>query len=167
MHEIYDYVTSKPELDENLLMHYGIKGMKWKKRLKGAYYSAKSKLQEKLIQKQRKQIGIDPKHNNFVTINSKGLITGGYFGGSGKANSHSGRQGSRLNAGLAAGRYRAAQKKSVKRFYNTNTGPFPKDWNDLRFKGYSNSMTNAGEKGLKVKSGIAAGRKRAAKKKKK
>ena len=70
-------------------------------------------------------------------------------------------------AGIAAGRYRAAQKKSVKRFYNTNTGPFPKDWNDLRFKGYSNSMTNAGEKGIKVKSGIEAGRKRVAKKKKK
>lgn len=27
---IYDYVQTKPELNEDLLMHYGVKGMKWK-----------------------------------------------------------------------------------------------------------------------------------------
>lgn len=27
---IYDYVIEKPELNENTLAHYGIKGMKWK-----------------------------------------------------------------------------------------------------------------------------------------
>ena len=27
---IYDYITTKPPLDEDTLAHYGIKGMKWK-----------------------------------------------------------------------------------------------------------------------------------------
>lgn len=56
-------------------------------------------------------------------------------------------------------------KKSVAKYYSKNNGPFPSDWNDLRFKGYSNSMTNAGERGLRVNQGIAAGRKRTKNKK--
>ena len=43
--EQYDYITTKPELNEKTLAHYGIKGMKWKKRL-NSYYSKKSKAQE-------------------------------------------------------------------------------------------------------------------------
>lgn len=30
----YDYVINKPELNEDILMHYGIKGMKWKNHIK-------------------------------------------------------------------------------------------------------------------------------------
>lgn len=56
-------------------------------------------------------------------------------------------------------------KKSVAKYYSKNNGPFPSDWNDLRFKGYSNSMTNAGERGSRVNQGIAAGRKRTKNKK--
>lgn len=29
---MYDYIIEKPELNEDTLTHYGIKGMKWKKR---------------------------------------------------------------------------------------------------------------------------------------
>lgn len=29
---MYDYIITKPELNEDTLAHYGIKGMKWKKR---------------------------------------------------------------------------------------------------------------------------------------
>lgn len=29
---MYDYVTTKPELNEEILAHYGIKGMKWRKK---------------------------------------------------------------------------------------------------------------------------------------
>lgn len=51
-------------------------------------------------------------------------------------------------------------KKSVAKYRTKNNGPFPSDWNDLRFKGYSNSMTNAGERGMRTNAGISAGRKR-------
>lgn len=31
MEEYYDYIISKPELNEDTLAHYGVKGMKWRK----------------------------------------------------------------------------------------------------------------------------------------
>lgn len=31
MEEYYDYIVSKPELNEDTLAHYGVKGMKWRK----------------------------------------------------------------------------------------------------------------------------------------
>ena len=34
---IYDYVVTKPPLNEDTLTHYGVKGMKWRKRKKGFY----------------------------------------------------------------------------------------------------------------------------------
>ena len=34
---IYDYVVTKPPLNEDTLTHYGVKGMKWRKRKKGVY----------------------------------------------------------------------------------------------------------------------------------
>lgn len=40
----YDYITTKPELNEDLLMHYGVKGMKWKSRGKVST-SSKSKIE--------------------------------------------------------------------------------------------------------------------------
>lgn len=42
---IYDYVQTKPELNDDLLMHYGVKGMKWHKHLKSrvAGYKLKTK----------------------------------------------------------------------------------------------------------------------------
>lgn len=35
----YDYITSKPPLNEDTLAHYGVKGMKWKRR-KGLPYNS-------------------------------------------------------------------------------------------------------------------------------
>lgn len=42
----YDYVITKPELNEETLMHYGVKGMKWRK-LKGRIQSLKTKASRK------------------------------------------------------------------------------------------------------------------------
>lgn len=91
---MYDYVTTKPELNEETLAHYGIKGMKWKKRLKGAFYSAKSKTQE---------IGTKAIRNILYGYGAKDPSRISYHRGtsatprndSGKANSHSGQEGLR------------------------------------------------------------------------
>ena len=41
---MYDYVSTKPELNEETLTHYGIKGMKWRKKLTNGYNSVRDKL---------------------------------------------------------------------------------------------------------------------------
>lgn len=115
---VYDYVTTKPELNEETLAHYGIKGMKWRKRLKGKYYSMKSKLGEKktkftrtlnLIDKEvattnngkkmastsknqyRKLMGIESISNAGKPNNKRKWV----LKDDGKAGSHSGREGLR------------------------------------------------------------------------
>lgn len=115
---VYDYVTTKPELNEETLAHYGIKGMKWRKHLKGRYYSMKSKLGEKktkftrtmnMIGKDyvttdngkkivttsknqyRKPIGIESISNAGKPNNKRRLV----LKDDGKAGSHSGREGLR------------------------------------------------------------------------
>lgn len=174
--EVYDYVVTKPELNDDTLAHFLGGAHKYLNKYMGkngkwvyVYNRGKSKVQEAITKYNRSKDNYTSDPETITTkYGKKELIGTKRRNWSGKPNSLlDGKKGSRLNAGLAAGRYRAAQKKSVKRFRNTNTSPFPKDWKDLRFKGYSNSMTNAGERGLKVKSGIEAGRKRVAKKKKK
>jgi hypothetical protein len=60
IYEGYDCVSTKPDIDEIFIAHYGVKGMKWHKRLKGKYYSAKSKLKEMTTKARRKIEGIDP-----------------------------------------------------------------------------------------------------------
>lgn len=35
MSAIYDYIITKPELNEDTLAHYGVKGMRWRNRKKG------------------------------------------------------------------------------------------------------------------------------------
>ena len=54
----YDYIINKPELNEDTLSHYGIKGMKWRKHLKGKYYSLKSKAGEAITKRNRKKNGM-------------------------------------------------------------------------------------------------------------
>ena len=35
MSAMYDYIITKPELNEDTLAHYGVKGMRWRNRKKG------------------------------------------------------------------------------------------------------------------------------------
>ena len=51
--------------EEDTLAHYGVKGMKWRKHLKGKYYSAKSKIGEKKTKFFQKVIQKSP--NNMYT----------------------------------------------------------------------------------------------------
>lgn len=198
----YDYVITKPEMEE-VLYHAGFhkyidkylgKNGKWiykyagqvKNKIKDIYYREKSKAGARDVKAVRKALRIkDPtiitdgaKRKRYPMF-TKYSINKAYYGNSGKSDSRSSQRGSRVNEGIAAGRKRVAKtkqnakkiktqdptKKSVAKYYSKNNGPFPSDWNDLRFKGYSNSMTNAGERGSRVNQGIAAGRKRTKNKK--
>lgn len=49
---IYDYVQTKPELDEDLLIHYGIPGMKWANHIYKSWRSKRAG--KKLIKKHAK-----------------------------------------------------------------------------------------------------------------
>jgi len=47
---MYDYIVNKPELNEDTLAHFGIKGMKWRKRKK-KYKEFRDKLNEETQKK--------------------------------------------------------------------------------------------------------------------
>lgn len=51
----YDYIINKPELNEDTLAHYGIKGMKWRKHLKGVKAKITGGIKQKIYNKGRKR----------------------------------------------------------------------------------------------------------------
>ena len=130
---IYDGVITKPELTEdNMLMHWGVKGMKWRKRLKGKYYSTKSKTQERIAKVKRTLGGV-----NFPEVETnRGKIVGGSqldyerrtatrLGLSHPArgkyiSSQGGRAGSRVDEGITAGRKRALNNALKKKNIENN-----------------------------------------------
>lgn len=75
---VYDYVITKPELNEETLMHFGIKGMKWRKgKLRGKYYSMKSKLSEIRARRMRSITPVD------LISNGSKIVKPTYGNGSG------------------------------------------------------------------------------------
>lgn len=96
---IYDYVVTKPPLNEETLAHYGIKGMKWKKRkakLKGKALELRAKVNRKLN-------GVkDP--NTITGKNGKGIMPNPGYGKYGDYKSGN------LTKGTQAGRSRAGMK---------------------------------------------------------
>lgn len=121
--QIYDGVMIKPELDD-ALEHYGVKGMKWRKRLKGKYYSTKSKVQESMA-KFRRSLGpkfgvsyanhiIRDKNGKFVTEitrNSSGYHYSNPKTREGYSTSRADLSDKGMtNQGLQAGRIRAFHK---------------------------------------------------------
>ena len=128
---VYDGVVFKPDLDD-ALEHYGKKGMKWRKHLKSAYYKTKSKIGEKYTGFNRflngygtmdisdkrgnkfkksgtvkvyEAIGQDPKKVSSMIYKKEKLYNG-------TSNSQTGQEGSRLDAGIAAGRERVKANKN-------------------------------------------------------
>lgn len=148
---MYDYIIEKPELNEDTLAHYGIKGMKWKKHLKGKYYSLKSKAGEKITKQRRKRAGLDDS-----TI-SKTYSQKSYQGfGSPIKYAH--------GTGIRdTGRGRSEGDEFGLRSDGKSTSSY--DRND-NFYYIGRGMNSPREKAAQVERGIAAGRERVKKKKK-
>lgn len=115
---MYDYIIEKPELNEDTLAHYGVKGMKWKKHLKGKYYSLKSKAGEKITKKLRGSTYSHVPTNNYGTKTIKNdLHSEDMSWDTGRVykfdvpTSKSGSRGSNVERGIAAGRERAKKRK--------------------------------------------------------
>lgn len=124
---MYDYIIEKPELNEETLAHYGIKGMKWRKKLKGKYYSLKSKVEEYKTKKAKGDIAkTNPEwvtggkyHRGAGYIPNPGYRTDSYKGYP-KSNEYDvsklGDKNAKLKSenverGIAAGRERVKKKK--------------------------------------------------------
>ena len=92
-----------PDYYNDYIAHYGVKGMKWKKRLKGKYYKTKSKLAELKARNARGSLFSNAETRDVVSDRKKqkqvtnGIVPGirFKFGGDGKANSLSGQTGSK------------------------------------------------------------------------
>lgn len=81
----YDYVTTKPELNEDTLQHYGVKGMKWrhrKARIKGKTLEARAKINRKLRGIKDNEISwYNGKTSSGRTDSGKALSTSGVIKG--------------------------------------------------------------------------------------
>ena len=55
----YDGIINKPDIDEIIIEHYGVKGMKWRKRLKGKVSLLSTKVRRKLKGMSADQISYD------------------------------------------------------------------------------------------------------------
>ena len=126
---IYDYVVTKPPLNEDTLTHYGVKGMKWRKKrksFKDLYYEKKSKIAE--IKAEREASGMNPEKTVYAswlirdknkqyrdpkTPNKSGYSYGDSKTRSGyphSRNDHA-ETGSNIERGLEAGRERTKKRK--------------------------------------------------------
>ena len=112
---VYDYIITKPPLDEECLAHYGIKGMKWR--------SKKKKKAEKLedmsrrLKKRNKNgdltdKGFDSSKSNYkLKLNTAtGKVEGGFD-----------KSGVQVGAGLRAARERKAIKDKNDAFVKRGT----------------------------------------------
>lgn len=130
---VYDYIITKPELNEDTLAHYGIKGMKWHKKLKGKYYSTKSKIGEAVTKRNRKKRGYEteyisnhygttsaasgPHMKTLIAVEKKSFknpeILGFTNGNYNKSNRDTiGFTGSNSKRGIEAGRERVKKRKN-------------------------------------------------------
>ena len=62
---VYDGIINKPDIDEIIIEHYGVKGMKWRKRLKGKVSLLSTKVRRKLKGMSADQISYDNGKRTF------------------------------------------------------------------------------------------------------
>lgn len=83
---IYDYITTKPPLDEDTLAHYGIKGMKWKNHI----YAVKKALTNGYGQARNRVLTMLPQLQNRLNAGistARKKANAAYASGSKKASS--------------------------------------------------------------------------------
>lgn len=76
----YDYVITKPPLEEDTLAHYGIKGMKWRRRKtkssrKKDEYVAKHLADDIISGKRNRPSQSKPQGNTLMNKNGKRVLT--------------------------------------------------------------------------------------------
>lgn len=139
---MYDYIIEKPELNEETLAHYGIKGMKWKKHLKGKYYSLKSKAGEIAAKRNRKKLGAS--YDPSIIINNSG---------------YKGKKAPAYKASDSIGGVTSRNNPADNDIPGYRSGEYNKSSRDNWAKATGTESSN-------VERGIAAGRERVKKKKK-
>ena len=95
----YDGVINKPDLDE-ALEHYGIKGMKWRKKLKGLINKNKGKEPDNTSLQEQ-----------YDEVNRKSYLGRYVLPGRPRAKGESGPTKSRVNEGIIEGRKRVRKKR--------------------------------------------------------
>ena len=123
---MYDYIIEKPDLDEDLLMHFGIKGMKWRKRKKSkhnpnAMEDYKNAVNRKnYARKGATKAGLEAikfaerykRLNTNVNLTNKGYIS----------SQHGGQAGARFGPGIYAARKRKEENDRKERGKNAMYG---------------------------------------------
>ena len=114
---VYDYITTKPPLDEDTLAHYGIKGMKWKNHI----YAIKNAVTNGYSQARNRVLTMLPQLQNRLNAGistARKKANTAYSSGSKKANSMYSTARKKANAAYASGRkkansmYSTAKKKA-------------------------------------------------------
>ena len=157
MNTSYDGIINKPEIDDLIIEHYGIKGMKWKvRRARGKWLEKKGRIRRRISEIAngrylknmiRDKDGVyrtEPSRQNsgFLYVNRK--TAEGYT----HSRADFGDIGARLKAGIAAGRERVS-----------GSGVY----SDKKTRqGYPHSRVDSGNRETRLKAGIEAGRERVA-----
>ena len=111
---IYDYITTKPPLDEDTLAHYGIKGMKWKNHI----YAVKKALTNGYGQARNRVLTMLPQLQNRLNTGistARKKANAAYASGSKKAGSMYSTARKKANAAYASGQKKARSMYSTAR----------------------------------------------------
>lgn len=148
VYEGYDCVTSKPDIDDIFIAHYGVKGMKWHKHLKSKLDLLKTKLN-------RKRLGLEADEVTDMYGKEKTIRRD-----NGRANSLS----------LPSGNYHTEDQRNSRRgnsaetFMGVKVNPSGFNQAPLRERFYNretHKMQNSIKEKIDYGPGISEGRKRA------
>jgi len=111
---VYDYITTKPPLDEDTLAHYGIKGMKWKNHI----YAVKNAVTNGYSQARNRVLTMLPQLQNRLNAGistARKKANAAYASGSKKARSMYSTAKKKANTAYASGSKKASSMYSTAR----------------------------------------------------